>query len=62
LQRGPRLVDVEGRVREAIAEKFQIQPSDICLELQDLRAISRVRERARRPVPSDATMHPWIQT
>jgi uncharacterized protein (DUF934 family) len=43
---GQTLLDAEQKMRRAIADKFQINQEDICLELQDHRGI--VRERARR--------------
>src|ERR1700691_1006630 len=40
-EKGERLIDVEQKLREAIAEHFHIEQNDICLELQDRRGIAR---------------------
>jgi hypothetical protein len=57
-ERGERLIDVEQKLRESIADHFHIEQGDICLELQDRRGIAR--ERTRRQVPSGIS-HPSIR-
>jgi hypothetical protein len=55
---GERPIDVEQKLREAIADHLHIEQADICLELQDRRGIAR--ERARRQVPTDIS-HPSMR-
>jgi hypothetical protein len=57
-EKGARLIDVEQKLRKAIADRFHMEQADICLELQDRRGIAR--ERARRQVPSGIS-HPSIR-
>jgi hypothetical protein len=57
-EKGQRLIDVEQKLREAIAHHFHLDQNDICLELQDRRGIAR--ERARRQAPTDIS-HPSIR-
>ena len=57
-EKGERLIDVEQKLREAIANHFRMEQADICLELQDRRGIAR--ERARRQVPTGIS-HPSIR-
>jgi hypothetical protein len=57
-EKGHRLIDVEQKLREAIADHFHLDQGDVCLELQDRRGIAR--ERARRQAPVDIS-HPSIR-
>jgi hypothetical protein len=58
-EKGERLIDVEQKLRGAIADHFHLKQADICLELQDRRGIAR--ERARRQVRTEIS-HPSIPT